>query len=143
SLDETEKIYQEKINNLQTTLEDARKSPPEYKPLAFDGLWKGLRRGHLEDFDKSVDTSFPIKKLYSIAEPLTSEPKDFNLHPKVKELVESRKKMIDFNQLDWGMAELLSYASLLSEGNPVRLSGQDCERGTFTHRHAVYYDTET
>lgn len=141
--DETEKIYKEKIDNLQKILEKTRKSPPEFKPLAFDGLWKGLRRGKASDFDKSVDTSFNKKKLISLSEHLTSPPKDFNLHPKVKKLLEARKKMVDSGQVDWGMGELLTYASLVSEGTSVRLSGQDAKRGTFTHRHATYFDTKT
>jgi 2-oxoglutarate dehydrogenase E1 component len=143
TLAESDKLMQEKINNLQTILEDTRKNPPEFKPKAFEGLWAGLRRGRLDDFDKSVDTSFPKKDLLRIGEILTSHPRDFNLHPKVVKLLESRRKMLTDNSVDWGMGELLSYGSLNLEGTSVRLSGQDSKRGTFSHRHAVYFDTET
>lgn len=140
---ETEAKYQEKIDNLQTILENARKTPPEFKPMAFGGLWKGMRRGRLEDFDKTFPTPFDKKTLLAAAEHLTSVPKDFNVHPKLVKLIEARRKMIEDNAIDWGLGELLAYASLLSEGTSVRLSGQDVKRGTFTHRHCVYFDTET
>lgn len=138
---ETEAKYQEKIDNLQVILENARKTPPEFKPAAFGGLWKGLRRGRVEDFDKSFPTPFDKKALLAASEHLTSVPKDFSVHPKLVKLIEARRKMIEDNAVDWGMGELLAYASLLSEGTSVRLSGQDVKRGTFTHRHCVYFDT--
>jgi 2-oxoglutarate dehydrogenase E1 component len=140
---ETDAIYQEKIDNLQKILEDTRKSPPEFKPMAFGGLWKGLRRGLLKDFDQSFPTPFDEKTLRALGEHLTSRPKNFNLLPKVEKLIETRKDMMEKGMVDWGLGELLSYASLLHEGNPVRISGQDCKRGTFSHRHAVYFDTQT
>lgn len=142
SLADTEKIYQEKIDNLQTVLEATRKSPPEFKPMAFGGLWSGLRRGKLEDFDKSFSTKTDKNSLIALSEHLTSHPSGFNLLPKVGKLIDQRKEMIAQNKLDWGMGELMAYASLLHEGYPVRISGQDCKRGTFSHRHAVYFDTE-
>lgn len=141
--EDSDKLYQEKIDNLQKELEEARSNPPEYKPMAFAGLWEGLRRGTLEDFDKSFPTPVEIEKLHDIAKPLISIPENFKLLPKVKKLIESRAKMIEENKIDWGLGELMAYASLLREGNPVRLSGQDSKRGTFSHRHSVYFDTET
>ncbi len=142
-LEKTEQEMHEKIDNLQKILDDTRKNPPEFKPPVLEGLWKGFRRGHLEDFDKSVDTRYSKKDLLKIGEILTSPPKDFHLHPKVQKLLEARRHMLDNNALDWGMAELLTYGSLNLEGTSVRLSGQDSKRGTFSHRHAVYFDTET
>ncbi len=141
--EESDRSMQEKIDNLQKILEDTRKNPPEFKPKAFEGLWAGMRRGKLEDFDKSVDTSFAKKDLLRIGEILTSSPRDFNLHPKLAKLLEARRQMLTDSAIDWGMAELLCYGSLNLEGTSVRLSGQDAKRGTFTHRHAVYFDTHT
>ena len=140
---DSEALFQEKINNLQKILEDARKSPPEFKPMAFGGLWKGMRRGRLEDFDKSFPTPFNRKTLLAISEALTTIPNGFHAHPKLMKLIESRKKMIEDNAIDWGLGELLAYATLLQEGTSVRLSGQDVKRGTFTHRHCVYFDVTT
>jgi 2-oxoglutarate dehydrogenase E1 component len=139
---ETEQNFQEKIESLQKILEQARTSPPEFKPHNFEGLWKGLRRGKLEDFDKSFPTPVEKKTLLSLSEHLTSVPSNFNVHPKLVKLIEARKQMIKDNAIDWGLGELLAYASLLNEGTPVRISGQDVKRGTFTHRHAVYCDSK-
>lgn len=139
---ETDQLYQTKIDNLQKILEDTRKSPPEFKPQNFEGLWKGLRRGRLEDFDKPFPTPFDKKTLLALSEHLTSIPSNFNVHPKLAKLIEARRQMIKDNSIDWGLGELLAYASLLHEGTPVRISGQDVKRGTFTHRHAVYFDTK-
>lgn len=76
---------------------------------------------------------------------LTSAPStDFNLHPKLRRLLQERQKMVcEQNSVDWAMAELLAYAALLSQGTSVRLSGQDAQRGTFNHRHAVWKDQTT
>ena len=141
-LSTTDGLYQQKIDNLQVILEETRKNPPEFKHNAFGGLWQGLRRGTLDDFNKVTDTRIDKKKLLSIAELLTAPPKNFNLNPKVAKLLEGRAHMIQENKIDWGLAELLCYGSLNIEGVSVRLSGQDAKRGTFSHRHAVYFDTE-
>ncbi|MBL8520786.1 MAG: 2-oxoglutarate dehydrogenase E1 component [Betaproteobacteria bacterium] len=86
-------------------------------------------------------TSVPMDKLLHYAERLTQIPSDFKLHNSVEKLLEARRKMGRGEQpLDWGMAENLAYASLVATGTPVRLSGQDCGRGTFAHRHAVLHD---
>ncbi|MDA0617521.1 MAG: hypothetical protein O3A66_02230 [Proteobacteria bacterium] len=75
---------------------------------------------------------------------ISTTPEGFNVNPKVKKLIETRQKsMLSGKDIDWGTAELLAYGSLLVEGHNVRLSGEDCERGTFSHRHSVYYDQKT
>jgi len=138
-------FYQEKLDNLQKTLDDVRANPPESKMMALGGLWSGLRRGLAEDFDESfTGTIITQDKLQPVITALTEEPEgDFALNSKVKRLIGNRKKMIEENKIDWGLAELLSYGSLCVENTPVRLSGQDCKRGTFTHRHAVYFDQDS
>ena len=79
-----------------------------------------------------------------IVEALTTAPEGFNLNPKMKRQLNAKAKAYDENAgLDWGMAELLAFGSLMIDGYPVRLSGQDSERGTFSHRHSVWFDTET
>jgi 2-oxoglutarate dehydrogenase E1 component len=139
--EEGQAFYEEKIQNLQNALDATRKSKPAVKPNAFGAQWEGLRRGRLEDFDKSADTKVPMKLLEKVAAVLTEEPKDFHLHPKLQKLLHARKEMAAKGALDWAMGELLAYGTLCAEGTPVRLSGQDCKRGTFTHRQAVYFDT--
>jgi len=89
-----------------------------------------------------VETAVPLGDLQRLAEKVTTIPADFKLHPGVaKNVIEARKRMGKGEvPLDFGMAETLAYASLLESGYGVRLSGQDCGRGTFTHRHAVLHD---
>jgi 2-oxoglutarate dehydrogenase E1 component len=137
-------FYQEKIDNLQKIYEDTKKSPPKIKPFKFEGFWKGLRKARTEDFEKPTDTRFDLNKLREIGVKLGEHPANFTPHPKLVKLLETRKNMaLGKEPVDWGMGELLAYGSLLSEGTSVRLTGQDCIRGTFTHRHAGLYDVKT
>src|SRR5687767_2962423 len=88
-----------------------------------------------------AETAVPNAKLKQLAQRLTDIPANFKLHPSVERLLAARREMAEGRQaLDWGMAENLAYASLVDEGHPVRLSGQDAGRGTFAHRHAVLHD---
>ncbi|HLJ90686.1 MAG TPA: 2-oxoglutarate dehydrogenase E1 component [Candidatus Angelobacter sp.] len=90
-----------------------------------------------------VPTALPAETLQRITTGLTSYPQDFAIHPKIKKLLEQREKMGEGKSpLDYGMAEALAFGSLLIEGVPIRLSGQDSRRGTFNHRHSVLIDTE-
>jgi len=91
-----------------------------------------------------VDTSIPVDYLQSLGEALTREPENFELNPKIKRWLHARREMIEGKTpLDWSTGEALAFGSLLEGGLPVRLSGQDCRRGTFTQRHAVLYDART
>ncbi|HEX6320281.1 MAG TPA: 2-oxoglutarate dehydrogenase E1 component [Burkholderiales bacterium] len=91
----------------------------------------------------AADTHVPVDELRRLSERLTSIPEGFKLHPTVARVVEARRQMAAGKlPVDWGMAETLAYASLLSNGYDVRLSGQDSARGTFAHRHAVLHDQE-
>src|SRR5687767_6837457 len=91
----------------------------------------------------AADTHVPLAELQRLADRVTSVPEGFKLHPSVARVIEARKQMAAGKQpVDWGMAEMLAYASLLSNGYDVRLSGQDSARGTFAHRHAVLHDQD-
>jgi 2-oxoglutarate dehydrogenase E1 component len=93
------------------------------------------------DWRQPAETAVAMPKLKDLAKRLTDIPSNFKLHPSVERLLAARRDMGDGKQaLDWGMAENLAYASLVEEGHPVRLSGQDSGRGTFAHRHAVLHD---
>ncbi|MGE0171443.1 MAG: 2-oxoglutarate dehydrogenase E1 component [Oligoflexales bacterium] len=92
---------------------------------------------------KPAVTKVSKEILTQIAHDITTFPKDFVPHPKIKKLFDSRQAMMKEDKIDWGMAELLAYGSLAKQGRHVRLSGQDCRRGTFSHRHAVTKDYET
>ena len=93
------------------------------------------------DWRSAANTGVPAAKLKELARRLTEVPSNFKLHPSVERLLAGRRDMGEGKlPLDWGMAENLAYASLVDEGHPVRLSGQDAGRGTFAHRHAVMHD---
>ncbi|WP_295448089.1 2-oxoglutarate dehydrogenase E1 component [uncultured Thiodictyon sp.] len=97
-----------------------------------------------EDWDQAVDTGVPVVKLRTLAAAMLTVPTGFDMHPRVAKVWEERQKMAAGEQLlNWGMAENLAYATLLDAGIPVRLSGQDCGRGTFVHRHAKIHDQST
>ncbi|AGC67000.1 2-oxoglutarate dehydrogenase (succinyl-transferring), E1 component [Candidatus Uzinura diaspidicola str. ASNER] len=100
--------------------------------------WINLHRPNPDILFQKIDTSFSIDKLYEIGKKITSLPKELTFYIKTKKLFNKRIEMIEKGlSIDWGMAELLAYGSLLYEGFEVRLSGEDVERGTFSHRHAI------
>ena len=106
------------------------------RPFMQD-LWTGTRLSTDSDFDKSPDTGVDNKSLNTIANKLTAVPADKKFFRKLQKILKDRSDMIANDKLDWGMVELLAYGSLLTEGHNVRLSGQDVQRGTFSHRHSV------
>lgn len=97
-----------------------------------------------EDIFKKVNTSVPLNEIREISKKLFTIPAGFNLHPKLQNLIRDRLAMVNGDPaektIDWGMGELLAYATLLWKGISVRLSGQDVARGTFSHRHAMWMD---
>jgi 2-oxoglutarate dehydrogenase E1 component len=96
------------------------------------------------DWSEQTRTGVEIARLQAIGKAMTSYPADWKLHPLVNSIMTARRRMIAGElDLDWGCAENLAYASLLEEGYPVRLTGQDSGRGTFFHRHAVLHDQDT
>ena len=96
---------------------------------------------HCPRWDVEVKTSVSLARLQQLAIALTTVPEGFVLQSRVEKIVTDRRSMGDGTlALDWGMAENLAYATLLTEGYPVRLTGQDCQRGTFFHRHATWHD---
>lgn len=124
-------------NLLQERLNESKQSNVYEPNPMYSGSWSGLRSSTPEDFEQPSQTAVSRDTLLSIAETITSLPKDKKIFRKIEKLFEDRKKMVQNNALDWAMGELLAYGTLLSEGLRVRLSGQDVERGTFSHRHAV------
>ena len=118
-------------------------NPRPHNPSG-DGRWKHIKRPTTADLFAPVATAVSEKKLKEIAERINHVPSDFHLHPKLARFFEARLAAIQTGKgIDWGNGEALAYATLLDEGTPVRLSGQDAERGTFTHRHSVLSDFQT
>ena len=104
--------------------------------------WMGLREKIPKvSFLKTTGTT--KEKLKKVLRAISSEPSDVHLHPKVKRILKKRKERIENNQLDWALCELAAYGTLLQDRFSIRLSGQDSKRGTFSHRHSVYYNKET
>ncbi len=99
--------------------------------------WNTYRHSEPEDFGTSPDTSIGRKQLLHLLERINHLPEDKKFFKKLHKIVNDRKAMVDEDRIDWALGELLAYASLLTEGHSVRLSGQDAERGTFAHRHAA------
>ena len=99
--------------------------------------WEGFNLVNEEGMMAPIDTSYDLSKLQHITKVVSSLPSDKKFIRKIERLVQSRQTMFDTNKLDWAMAEHLAYGTLLEEGYDVRVSGQDVERGTFSHRHAV------
>ncbi|PIB27414.1 2-oxoglutarate dehydrogenase E1 component [Maribacter sp. 4U21] len=132
---ELEKQYKEA---LEEKLEDSRKEDKTVITPFMADEWKGFSNVREWEMMDAVDTKFDKKKLTAIAKTITELPEGKKFLRKVEKLVKDRKKMFfETDKLDWAMGELLAYGTLLEEGFGVRMSGQDVERGTFSHRHAV------
>lgn len=123
---------------LQDRLDDSKHEDTisEDNPM-YSGAWQGLKKASPEDIFKPVDTTVTKETFLRIAEAITQLPSDKKFFSKIERLFKERQKMIEKETFDWAMAELMAYGTLLDEGRRVRVSGQDVERGTFSHRHAV------
>jgi 2-oxoglutarate dehydrogenase E1 component len=123
---------------LQERLDESKQVEKAKITQFLEDTWQGFRFAKPEDFDQSIDTGVSEKALKDMADKLTTIPDGWKFFRKMEKILQDRRDMVfKSDQLDWGMAEHLAYASLLLEGHPIRLSGQDCERGTFSHRHSV------
>ena len=127
---------------LKAALRKARENPPEPTLRPFQRRdWQTLRP---EWSDEPVDTAVPEETLRRIARAVTAVPAGFHMHPKLRRILEGKLQTLERQgTMDWGLAEALAFGSLLLEGAPVRLSGQDSVRGTFAHRHLTWWDTES
>ncbi len=122
---------------LQEKLETAKKNGKTQITSFLKSQWTGLKMAEADAFDKSPDTSVEKKTFLDIAKKSVTLPKDKKFFNKTQKLFEDRSAMIANDNYDWAMGELMAYATLMDEGSNVRFSGQDVERGTFSHRHAV------
>jgi 2-oxoglutarate dehydrogenase E1 component len=105
---------------------------------SYAAHWESYRQ---HDWRSPADTAVSANQLAELGEKITTVPDGFTLHPRVEKVIVDRRAMANDMQLvDWGMAENLAYASLLRDGYPIRIAGQDSGRGTFFHRHAVWHD---
>ena len=133
---------------IQSSLLDEQKAATkaEHKPVLaqLPDYWDGYHGGHETAEDAGVRTGLPAAEIVELVKASTFYPGEFHIHPKVKKLFEQRLEMAAGTRaFDYGMAELVAFASLLKRGLPVRLTGQDSQRGTFNQRHSVMVDIET
>ena len=141
SHEKAEKIRRDFKNILQKSFRSAREKRPNIEVNFLGRQWAGIRRATQADFEESPETGVPMKCIEKIATALCMVPDDFTIYPKMKKLLDQRRKLVFKDRVvDWGMAELIAYGTLLMDKVPVRLSGQDSRRGTFSHRHAVLID---
>ena len=125
-------------NLLNTEFDKAKEKQKTIIKSIVGNNWLGLNKATAKDFLLEVDTKFKKEDLINLGKKIFTLPEDHSFYKKTKKLFLDRLKMLESGEkLDWGMAELLAYGTLLKDGNPVRLSGQDVERGTFSHRHAI------
>ncbi len=135
-----------RVKEIQTELTEAQKHAARTaKRVVLANLpdyWSNYPGG-LYKPEYEVDTGLCAAKIQEISNGLTTYPQQFHIHPKIKKLLEQRREMGRGERLfDYGMAEALAFGSLLLQGTPVRLSGQDSQRGTFNQRHSVLVDIE-
>ena len=138
---DVERIEEDLSAQLAQALAVIETRPPgPDEPYEPRGPWSGYSRISPDD---EADTGVAMDQLAQVAERIGRAPSGFHVHPKLSLLLEHRRKVVSEGiGIDWGMAEALAFGSLLAEGTPVRLSGQDSCRGTFSHRHAVLVDQE-
>ncbi|HEY0895259.1 MAG TPA: 2-oxoglutarate dehydrogenase E1 component [Sphingobacteriaceae bacterium] len=124
---------------LQEKLNESKESSGYSQPhTIFSGSWQGLRIAEANDVFAKTDTAVSESAFLEIARKITELPKDKKFFRKIEKLFEERRKMVNETRtFDWAMGELMAYGTILEEGMRVRVSGQDVERGTFSHRHAV------
>ncbi|MBP9706450.1 MAG: 2-oxoglutarate dehydrogenase E1 component [Oligoflexales bacterium] len=138
-------FYKERLQKAQDNIRDP-KNKYKFVPSVPAELEHSLfyRKAERSEIDQAAKTEISSKNLALLAKKLTSLPGSFTPHAKIKRLLEQRLEMLTGDgQVDWGFAELLAFGSLALEGHHVRLSGQDCQRGTFSSRHAVLIDSKT
>ena len=129
---------------LQDRLNMVKEKPLPYQATKFETEWANLRRSKPEDFEQSPETGISPDSIEKVADALTVIPKGFRPIKQIEVQMKQRKDMFfESKELNWASAELLAYGSLLLEGKTVRITGQDVQRGTFSHRHAVIHDANT
>ncbi len=130
--------------DLQERLDEIKQNPLPYHYQAPELAWKSLRKATAEDFDSSPSTAIGEEEVRRLFASLMQWPADFKPLKKVEKLLQDKIKLLETEQkIDWATGELLAYGSLLVQGNLVRMSGQDVQRGTFSHRHAILRDENT
>jgi 2-oxoglutarate dehydrogenase E1 component len=140
----SEELEKEFWQHLQERLDEVRENPLPYEYQEPEQAWRKLKKAFdPKDFEVSPNTGIAKERVDQLIKHLMTLPEGLKPLSKVKRLFKGKQKLLDDQLLDWAMAELMAYGSILIENKDVRMSGQDVRRGTFSHRHAVIYDAET
>ena len=141
----TREEYDQQKQDFQDFLSEEFDAADNYRPNRadwLDGKWSGMEIASGDD--RRGDTAVPLEHLKKVGEAISTIPDDFNAHKTLHRIMKAKAKMIETGEnIDWSTAEALAFGTLLTEGFPVRLSGQDCTRGTFSQRHSGLVDQET
>lgn len=141
--EQAEQIHERSKQKLKNALEEVREHGFIPNEGSMGGVWTDYAGGWDRDVAE-VDTNVARETLVDLSSRITTLPESFNAHRKIEMLLKQRHKRVSENtEFDWGTAEALAYASLLAEGTPIRISGEDVGRGTFSHRHAVLHDQQS
>ncbi len=135
--EEAQRIKKSSEDYLNKGLEDSKSAKHASIQDFMSDSWEGFKPGTKEEIFDFIDTCISKEQVWDLGTKMNSLPTDKKIFRKIQKLFQARVKMLEDDTLDWAMGELLAYASLLNDGYNVRLSGQDVERGTFSHRHSV------
>jgi 2-oxoglutarate dehydrogenase E1 component len=142
STQETAKLVEVEMERLTQAQVNTRAENPKPSVSTFEGRWKEFHRPSRKDFFTKVSTQVESSRLRNLVSKLSQVPEGFKMHPKLLRLHEARQESLE-KSLDWATGEALAFATLLEEGRSIRLSGQDSQRGTFSHRHCVFHDVQS
>lgn len=141
--EDAEKLWDQRMEDYNEVFREVRETPKRKSISSLDGVWENYRGGELSA-DSLVESAIDRETFEALARQISELPDDLNLHRTLRRVLKNREKMANGEvPVDWGMGEALAFASLLTSGTRVRMSGQDSIRGTFGHRHAAVYDTES
>jgi len=141
---EAEGLFDSKMDLYDQALDQTKKENPCPVDLGFKNKWTDFKFSMDKHKNEKIITSIDRKQIDHIINEVYEHPQNFVPNPKIKRIRDMQKKMlVEQSKIDWGMGELLCYGSLLTEGHGIRLTGQDVERGTFSHRNALLKDFET
>ena len=141
---EAEQMARAFLKELDQAYQAAKQGKVKPRLSSFEKDWKGFRRPKDADFVETPETAVQEEQFLETGRKAFTIPPEVKVFDKIRRLYNQRlTRLVEKKELDWGMAELMAYATLVVEGYPVRISGQDCERGTFAHRHAVLLVEET
>lgn len=141
---EGSKLFDQEISRCQMVLDEVRTKPPKWSLKSEKGVWTEYREVNIDETKVECDTRVPEAQLVKLGDLVLNVPTKVSPLPKLKSVIERRYSAFkDKKTVDWAGAELLAYASILAEGTSIRMTGQDVQRGTFSHRHAVYHDHKT